>query len=70
MGDVREGGGVLGVSGTMLLRGGEGAGGRVFVDWHHLSDLLLSCLVAGRHCPSPGPPALYKPAPICAAVTL
>lgn len=40
---------------------GGGGGGRVCVNWHHLSDLLLSCLIAGCHCPSPGPPAPGKP---------
>lgn len=42
-------------------RGEGGGGGRVCVNWHHLSDLLLSCLIAGCHCPSPGPPAPGKP---------
>lgn len=31
------------------------------VPWHHLSVLLLSCLVADCHRPSPGPPAPGKP---------
>lgn len=34
---------------------------RICVSWHHLSVLLLSCLVAGCHRPSPGPPAPGKP---------
>lgn len=33
----------------------------ICVSWHHLSVLLLSCLVAGCHRPSPGPPAPGKP---------
>lgn len=33
----------------------------ICVSWHHLSVLLLSCLVLGRHRPSPGPRALGKP---------
>lgn len=52
--------------------GGEGVGaGKVFVNWHHLSDLLLSCLVAigaiGPHLAQPGPVNL---APIRARATL
>lgn len=31
------------------------------VNWHHLSDLLLSCLIARCHWPSPGPASLRKP---------
>lgn len=52
--------------------GGEGVGaGKVFVNWHHLSDLLLSCLVAigaiGPHLAQPGPVNL---APIRTRATL
>lgn len=67
MGYVRDGGGVYRAQPVLELylicccERGEGGGGKVFVNWHHLSDLLLSCLIARCHWPSPGPASLRKP---------
>lgn len=50
--------------GVLCMRrvgGGGGGGLSICVSWHHLSELLLSCLIAGCHRPSPGPPAPGKP---------
>lgn len=69
MGYVRDAGGVVQAQPVLELylicccERGEGVGaGKVFVNWHHLSDVLLSCLIGGcHHWPSPGPASLPKP---------
>lgn len=51
---------------------GEGVGaGKVFVNWHHLSDLLLSCLVAiGAIGPHLAQQVSVNLAPICMRATI
>lgn len=78
MGYVRDGGGVFEAPPVLELylicccERGEGVGaGKVFVNWHHLSDLLLSRLIAiGEIGPHLAQPVSINLAPICTTATI